>query len=96
MFNDVKYVTLSRKYTHFSTSSVSLNTFPANPLRSTLGFKQGITFNVMGILAGLFLEFLSSSLSLLKYPPEDSLADNVIHDLRGAVEGITPYIYRIE
>lgn len=96
LFDDVQYRLLSRKFTHFSTSSVSLNTFSPNPLRSTHGFQQGITFNLMGLLGGLFLVFLRNSISLLKYPPEDSLADNVINDLKGAVEGITPYIYGVE
>ena len=96
LFNDVKYGVLSRKFTHFSTSSVYLNTFLPNPLRNTPGFMQGITFNLMGVLAGLFLMFLRSSLTLLKYPPEDSLAEKVIRDLREAVDGITRYIYVAE
>ena len=96
LFNDVKYKGLSRKYTHFSTSSVSLNTFSENPLRNTPGFTQGTTFNLMGVLAGLFLMFLCSSLTVLKYPPEDSLAEKVIRDLREAVDGIIPYIYLAE
>ena len=96
LFNDGKYRFLSRKFTHFSTSSVNLNTFLVNPLRNTAGFMQGITFNLMGILASLFLVFLSNSLTLLKYPPEDSIGEKVIRDLWEAVEGIAPHIYTIE
>ena len=93
LFNDVKYEVLSRNYTHFSTSSVNLNTFSANPLRDSPGFTQGTTFNLMAVLAGLFLMFLRSSLTVLKYPPEDSLAGEIIRDLREALDGISPYIY---
>ena len=89
LFNDVEYGFLSRKFTHFSTSSVYLNTFSPNPLRNIPGFMQGITFNLMGVLAGLFLRFLRSSLTLLKYPPEDSIAEKVTRDLQEAVYGIT-------
>ena len=94
LFNDVKYEVLSRNSTHFSTSwAVNLNTFSANPLRDSPGFTQGTTFNLMAVLAGLFLMFLRSSLTVLKYPPEDSLAGEIIRDLREALDGIIPYIY---
>ena len=96
LFDDVNYKLLSRKFTHFSTSSVYLNTFSPNPLRNKPGFLQGITFNLLGILAGLFSIFLRNGLSVLKHTPEDPLAEEVIGNLKEAVEGITIHIYHIE
>ena len=96
LFKDVKYNVLSRRFTHFSSSSVYLNTFSPNPLKDAPGFIQGTSMNLMAALAGLLLMILRSSLTLLKYPPEDSLAENVVWDLNDAVERTPLYIYPTE
>ena len=96
LFNDVKYGLLSRRFTHFSTSSVYLNTFSPNPLYDATEFRQGITTNLIGVVAGLCLRFLRSSLALLKFPPGDSMAQKVVQDLRDAVDGMPVYVYSAE
>ena len=96
LFNDVTYKVLSERFTHFSTSSVYLNTFSPNPLKVDLGFIQGMNTNVMTILAGLFLMFLRSTLTLLKYSPEDPMAKTVVRELTDAVYGMPFYLHSTE
>ena len=88
LFSDVKYEVLSRRFTHFSTSSVYLNAFSPNPLRESPGFQQRISINLLAILAGLFLMLLHSALTLLEHSPEEPLAKNVVRKMKEAVEGM--------
>ena len=96
LFNDVKYGVLSRRFTHFSTSSVYLNAFSPNPLRERPGFQQGISLNLLAILAGLFGMFLRTALTLLEYSLEDPMASEVLEKIKDAAEGMSVFTLPIE
>ena len=88
LFNDVKYGVVSRRFTHFSTSSVYLNSFSPNPLKESPGFQQGVSLNLLAILSGLFGMFLRSALTLLEHSPEDPMARKVLEEIKDAAEGM--------
>ena len=96
LFSDVKYDVVSRRFTHFSTSSVYLNAFSPNPLREHPGFQQGVSLNLLAILSGLLGMFLRSALTLLDHSPEDPIASKVLNEIREATEGMSVFTFQTE
>lgn len=96
LFSDVKYDVVSRRFTHFSTSSVYLNAFSPNPLREHPGFQQGVSLNLLAILSGLLGMFLRSALTLLDHSPEDPIASKVLDEIREATEGMSVFTFQTE